>query len=185
MINTNKTCYKRQTTLLSKGFTLIELIVVIIILGIVSVTVAPKFFSSNGFEQVTYRNEIVSTLRAIQLRTMQQTSGNYCHLISVSSYAIGLNKTDTNNPLNCDLSALEDDTKDEFSKNTSVAIEDKHKPNVNFSVNGLANVFGFDQLGRIINSSGNRVNCNPCQIVITGSETLIVKIENEGYIHAL
>lgn len=168
------------------GFTLIELIVVIIILGILSVTVAPKFFTSNGFEQYTYRNEVVTTLRALQLRAMQQTTGNYCHLITVNSTQVGLRKFDDTQVNNCHLSDFADKNKPDFDKDTSVTIEAKHA--VTFSVNGLTNTFAFDQLGRVTDFNGNRLNCispNVCQIIITGEEILKIQIENEGYIHAL
>ena len=171
---------------LRKGFTLIELIVVIIILGILSITVVPKCFSSNGFEQYTYRNETITTLRALQLRSMQQTDGDFCQQISVTSTHIGLQKTDTNKPNNCDVSTLADSGKESVYSHTSVSVAPNHA--VSFSVSGLANVFAFDQMGRLVNSSGNRINCSntqSCRIVVTGENAFTIKIEHEGYIHAL
>ncbi|GHE99173.1 prepilin-type N-terminal cleavage/methylation domain-containing protein [Thalassotalea profundi] len=182
-----KKTQKFNSVMMIKGFTIIELIVVIIILGILAITVAPKFFSSNGFEQFTYRNEVVTTLRALQLRSMQQTSSDTCHHISVTNSQIGLHKTDTGLANNCDLSIYEDASKDEYDKHTSVSIDSKHE--VTFSTSAsLASVFAFDQMGRVIDSNGNRVDCvnpNVCQVIITGEDTLIIQIENEGYIHAL
>ena len=67
------------------GFTLIELIVVIILISIMAVTVLPKFFTSNGFEEFTYRDELITKLRAIQLRSMQQTTDTVCHQIQIQS----------------------------------------------------------------------------------------------------
>ncbi|GAA5137832.1 prepilin-type N-terminal cleavage/methylation domain-containing protein [Thalassotalea piscium] len=169
-----------------KGFTLIELIIVIIILGIMMVTVAPKFFSSNGFEQFTYRNEAITTLRAIQLRAMQQTSGDFCHQVSVTSSQLGLLKTDTSQVSNCHLTELSDQSNSEYNQHTSVSIDNNH--DVTFSVNGLASTFGFNQMGRVTDINGTQLNClspNACQIIVTGDQTLIIQIENEGFIHAL
>ena len=70
----------------NKGFTLIELIVVIVLLSIVSATVLPKFLSSKGFEEYTYRDELIIKLRAIQLRTMQQIQGSTCQTIQSHTY---------------------------------------------------------------------------------------------------
>ena len=78
------------------GFTLIELIVVIILISIMAVTVLPKFFTSNGFEEFTYRDELITKLRAIQLRSMQQTTDSICKIIQVEtapSAVIGLQAT--------------------------------------------------------------------------------------------
>ena len=67
------------------AFTLIELIVVIILISIMAVTVLPKFFTSNGFEEFTYRDELITKLRAIQLRSMQQTTDVTCKIIQVET----------------------------------------------------------------------------------------------------
>ncbi len=36
----------------SGGFTLVELVLVIVLIGVLSVTVAPRFFSRSGYDQV-------------------------------------------------------------------------------------------------------------------------------------
>ena len=169
-----------------QGFTLIELVVVIIILGIMMTTVIPKFLSSDGFEEYAYRSEVVATLRGIQLRAMQQRGVELCHQVTIAPKVLGLNSTDTALANNCDSSELFDEGQDEFFANTSVAIANEHS--VTFSTNGLANIFGFDSLGRAIDINGNLIACNgasPCQIIITGDEALIIQIESEGYIHAI
>lgn len=68
-----------------KGFTLIELITVIIIIGILSVTVMPKFFSSSGYEEYTYRSEIISLLRSAQLKASQQVTNRRCNSITITA----------------------------------------------------------------------------------------------------
>ncbi len=39
----------------SGGFTLVELVLVIVLIGVLSVTVAPRFFSRSGYDQVAVR----------------------------------------------------------------------------------------------------------------------------------
>jgi MSHA pilin protein MshC len=74
------------------GFTLIELITVIIIIGILAASVVPKFFSSNGYEEYTYRSETIALLRAVQLRAMQQKDlTNSCHTITITNKTIADN----------------------------------------------------------------------------------------------
>lgn len=40
------------------GFTTIELVLVIIIIGILAVTIIPKMQSTGGYEEITYQDEI-------------------------------------------------------------------------------------------------------------------------------
>ena len=67
------------------------MVLVIVLMGILAVSVAPKMFNSGGFEEYAYQAELVATLRNIQLRTMQQTEnyvnnyGDGCHTVVVTS----------------------------------------------------------------------------------------------------
>jgi len=156
------------------GFTVIELVVVIIILGILSVTVVPKFFTSKGFEEYTYRNEIVSTLRAIQLRAMQQTSNNVCHTVWVTSSRLGLVATDVGG--GCDNGTWHNAGAEVMNNHTGVQVDSGHA--ITFSLNGGTS-FSFDQMGRPVSCAAN------CEITVAGVESIKVRIESEGYIHAL
>jgi MSHA pilin protein MshC len=151
------------------GFTMIELIVVMIILSILATTVVPKFFTSTGFQEYTYQAEVITKLRSIQLRAMQQTMGSECHTILVTNSALGI-------PQDCDLTLADgwqgENKKTDESGTTNVKIETGHE--VAFSPIGLS--FSFDSLGR-------PVGCSPCVITVLGDSTLTIKIESEGYIH--
>ena len=154
-----------------KGFTLIELIVVILVLGILTVTVAPKIFSSNGFSEYAYRTDIVAKLRLIQTRAMQQVNSplpdkKYCHqvLLSAKQLSKGI----------C-LPAIEYVDQSE-QRATSVTIA--NGDSVTFSPAGFT--FAFDNMGRpSVNGSNEKI-----EITITGEQALKVTIESEGYIHA-
>jgi MSHA pilin protein MshC len=147
-----------------KGFTLIELIIAVIILGILSATVAPKFFTSNGFTEFSYRNDVITKLRLIQTKAMQQTDSDSCHQVLITSTILGT-------PDNCvsfDTSLL--------SSATIIVVN--NADNITFSTTASGNRFSFNSLGR--------PSCGElCEITITGEQSLTVKIETEGYIHAL
>ena len=51
---------------LRAGYTLIELTVVITILGVLSATIAPRFFTQSVFSERGYADELGSALRATQ-----------------------------------------------------------------------------------------------------------------------
>jgi MSHA pilin protein MshC len=161
-INVNNLHNKSLNKSLNQGFTLIELIIVIIILGILSVTVVPKFFTAKGFSEYGYRTDVIAKLRLIQLKAMQQTQADNsdCHRVLLTTTKLG----------------IADDCASFENSATKVQIADQD--NVTFSSNITDNIFSFDSMGR--------PSCNaPCQITINGEQTISVQIESEGYIHAL
>jgi prepilin-type N-terminal cleavage/methylation domain-containing protein len=50
----------------NKGFTVIELIVVIVLVGIVSAVVLPRFVAPNAFDEIAARDGLIATVRAAQ-----------------------------------------------------------------------------------------------------------------------
>jgi MSHA pilin protein MshC len=144
-----------------RGFTLIELVIVIIILGILSATVVPKFFTSNGFTEYAYRADVIAKLRLIQTRAMQQVNDS-CHQMMISANKLG--------KVTCD-------TPPAYIEQKATLVVIDNNDNVTFSPTGLT--FSFDSLGR-------PQGCNqPCEISISGDQELKVSIEAEGYIHEL
>ena len=177
----------------NSGFTLIELIVVIILISIMAVTVLPKFSTSNGFEEYTYRDELITKLRAIQLRSMQQTNDTTCHQVHIQTtpHIIGLQGTDANAVDRCRTSNVDDPkilcyTADSKTicyagETTTVEIESKHS--VFFTLSEGLTSFNFSSWGRPIGC----ITKAPCEITITisGENSPKIFINSEGYIHAI
>ena len=178
------------------GFTLIELIVVVILISIMAVTVLPKFFTSNGFEEFTYRDELITKLRAIQLRSMQQTTDTVCHQIQIQSlinpHIIGLQDNDPIAVYKCRISNTVPPSKfcytDSNNSNTvcyagdttTVTVNPKHS--VIFTLSEGLTSFNFSSWGRPVGC----ITEDPCEITITitGESEAVVEINSEGYIHA-
>ncbi|MGX5913133.1 prepilin-type N-terminal cleavage/methylation domain-containing protein [Aliidiomarina sp. Khilg15.8] len=80
----------------ARGFTLVELITIIIIVGILAVYATPRFFTADSTELTGAKAELVSMLREQQQRAMQDTSQQnyYGVLLEGSSVAAVLNCTD-------------------------------------------------------------------------------------------
>ncbi|WP_417436147.1 prepilin-type N-terminal cleavage/methylation domain-containing protein [Idiomarina abyssalis] len=80
----------------SRGFTLIELIIILVIIGILAVSVSPVFFNNSGTQSQTARLQAMSILRAIQQQAMQDTTQAY--ELEVAENTLGIPPyTDDNN----------------------------------------------------------------------------------------
>lgn len=65
---------KKQT-----GFTLIELVAVIILMGILTIFIAPRFSTSSGFSEHALRERVISALRFAQQSALNDHSPNACY----------------------------------------------------------------------------------------------------------
>lgn len=141
-------------------------------IGIMAVTVVPRFLTSEGFGEYTYRDELIIKLRAIQLRSMQQTNNVACQTIQVSTSEVGLLNTPENT--NTCGSVFAGDT-------TTVRIISDN--DISFSISENLSSFNFSFMGRPVGC----VTKNPCDITltVTGSDPLSIFINSEGYIYAL
>jgi MSHA pilin protein MshC len=88
----------------SQGFTLIELIIILVIIGILAVSASPIFISDSGMKSQSARLQALSILRAIQQQAMQDTANDYS--VSVTESTLGNSPYNEDN--NLQLSNLDD-----------------------------------------------------------------------------
>jgi MSHA pilin protein MshC len=151
------------------GFSLIELIAVIVLLGVISVSVAPRFLGSDSFSSYTVRDQIITAARLAQQRAMYDHSGN-CYRLQISGGFISVqDSASTYTNLGPDQSWV-----------AGLAIDGS------VTVNGGADIsIYFDGLGNAIGTSsdcGGSPVSTP--ITITGGDTLGVCLHAAGYIQA-
>ena len=71
-----------------RGFTLVELITVIVLIGILAVYIAPRFSDKSGFADYATQDLIISAARIVQQRAMYDHSSNACYRVNISSGTI-------------------------------------------------------------------------------------------------
>ncbi|MFT6985090.1 MAG: MSHA pilin protein MshC [Psychromonas sp.] len=154
----------------SAGFTLVELVIVIIVLGVLAATAIPKLASKSGFEDYTVRDQLIARLRLVQLQGMNAdpTAGatdNACYWLVVKDTCFYHEQTERSSVACIEPTSnhCSDDSYNEFNS-------------VSFPENMLIPAkYRFDLQGRLVSGSS--------LIKITGDNNLKVKIETEGYIH--
>jgi MSHA pilin protein MshC len=161
------------------GFTLVELITVIILIGILAMVAAPKFNGSDDYEVYPFRAQLISALRLTQQRAMQQTPDSACNQIVFDNL-----KARYGVPDRTDCNVVVFPTSPAWKADLTGAEVDS-KYDITFAIAGKTNPkkVSFDHMGRPLDDCAGGCLININQTVI--SQTVQIKIEKEGFIHAL
>lgn len=79
----------RLHSLSAAGFTLLEQIIVVLIIGILAVFFVPRFQGSSGFTEYTMQSRLISSMRNMQQRAMQDTRTGYCFQVNILPTSTG------------------------------------------------------------------------------------------------
>lgn len=156
-----------------RGFTLVELVVVIIILSILAVSVIPRLNSVSGYDSITQRDETIALLHNVQQRAMQNTQAASCHRIRFLTGQIGLSAQLADGSCGTGLMASKGQIND-FNLVSDISAYQAQN-----AAGASINYLDFDSYGRPSVNVGSCVGSG-CRIIF-GSEA--VCIESEGYIH--
>lgn len=148
------------------AFTIIELIVILVIIGILAVTVAPKLLGKNEFAAVAVRDQIIAQLRLGQLRAMNDRSA--CYAVRVSSSIIGLYQQ-----ANC-TGGFVVDSATELEGGVSVSIGTASTTLTTLNIL-------FDGTGRP--NGGHCSADSRCTLTVSAGNTAKACFEAEGYVH--
>ena len=152
------------------GFTLVELVVVILIGGILAVTVLPKFFSVDGENLQGQRDQLLALTHQLQLQSMQDTANLpiICPTLVITNTAAGFAENNA-----CDATA--DFTQDAENPQQIIWQADAA---ISSDV-GLPLLLRFDSWGRPQDACASGCNINLSQNNIDQR----ICIERSGYIH--
>lgn len=161
-----------------KAFTLVELIIVLVVVGILAVSATPLFVGTGGVESLSLREQAVTVLRNIQLSAMQDTTSG-CRVAVIKPTTLGRpnEACGSDDPNDYSLATTDAEANDrilDFGANT-VAFNDADGASVPVAIK-------FGPLGRPDN-----VNCTTvCRIDFTEPKGAVASlcINQEGYISA-
>jgi len=169
------------------GFTLLELIVVMVILGILAVFAVPRFSGATGYSEYTYQNRLVSVLRNMQIRSMQDSRPLFCHRINFvnTSAEVAFGPASSNyvsgNESNTCASSIDYSAPD-YLRTSSTEIIDANVSMTAVDGSTTISILDFDSFGAPQTTVSN---CsNGCSVTFTGVSAAQVCIESEGFIHA-
>ncbi|MGM0907119.1 MAG: prepilin-type N-terminal cleavage/methylation domain-containing protein [Pseudomonadota bacterium] len=153
----------------SQGFTLIELIIILVIIGILAVSAAPIIIGDGGIQSQAVRERAVSVLRNIQLSAMQNT--DQCVASVINTDRLGAPTSgDCSSGLSLSAGATEEPDRINTTNNVVVALNG----------GSLPITIIFDGLGR---PTGNACAAGCTLTFSDNSATHSLCIESEGYIH--
>jgi len=156
---------------LIQGFTLVELVIVIIVLGVLSSVAIPKFVNRSGFEDYAVRDQLIARLRLVQLQSMNAdpsdgATENACYWLVVKEDCF-YNEHTLKSAANClppsATNVCNDDSFNQYGV-VSVPVGMLTEDNYNFDIEGK------------LLSSNTPIN-------IVGDNGLSIIIEDEGFIH--
>lgn len=170
---------------IQQGFSLVELIIMIVLLGILAVTIGSRFNGTRGFSEFAYQNKLVSSLRTMQTRSMQDTRKGFCFKLNFTTFPAAFGPPTTQ--YNTSDSGASCNTSIDYSLagslGTSASEMTEQGVNISSILDATSSItaIGFDNLGRPLTSANN---CNSgCRIELSGEQVVAVCVEAQGYIH--
>ena len=154
-----------------QAMTLVELLVVIIIIGIIAVTAAPTLLGRGGFSQQTFQAELVSALRVLQQRAMQDTTQ--------ACYGVNIQPTQVL-PYLCGAAVAAERV---------IVVPDGNSLSVIGSFTNVTNGFRFNSLGCPVSTDHSIAAPELCgqsavEIRLVGPNSKTVCVQSQGYIRA-
>lgn len=161
--------WQPSRTLHQRGFTLIELIMVIVLLGILAVFAAPRIFNSNDFNARGFHDETLAFLRYAQKTAIAQRRTVCVVFSGTVSASLRTASAAATPTCNTDLRGSKGDSPATITAKAGVAF------------NGTPTSFNFDGLGQPVDAAGALV---PTQIIQVSNAAKAITVETvTGYVH--
>lgn len=149
-----------------QGFTLIEVVVVMIIVGILAIVIIPKWSGSSGFDERAFRDRVVAGLRYAQ-KSAIASRRTVCATFSASPAQVSFRISNTNGAADCTTGSA-------LIGPTASALEVTATGSASFAA--LPSSIVFDAAGRPGGGASISISGLPASLAIT------VEAET-GYVH--
>lgn len=163
----------------NRGFTLVELIMTIVIVGILSAVVAPRLLDTNVFQSRGFADQVQASLRYAQKIAIAQRrnvcaamTANNDIILTIASVSGAASACDSNlvspagQPSNCPSATYRICT-----------------PSSTIAISPSPVSFGFDALGKTFDTVGNPSTAQK-SITVSGATNNIVVEAETGYVHS-
>ena len=189
---------KNSKTKKQTGFTLIELVITMVILGVLVIVAWPRLGGSAGYDEYAYQARLIAVLRNMQMRAMNDTRDNNCFQVNFDNSNDAFGPPTLNylsNLGNTCLTTIDVDNVLNSSERQTVVhmygrSDELQSDNIDMqalnSLGALITSIGFTSLGEPLTSDAGNDNCaSGCSIeFISGVSVAKVCVESQGYIHA-
>lgn len=194
----NSVPLKNNAAKKQKGFTLIELVITMVILGILVVVAWPRFGGSGGYDEYAYQTRLIGVLRGMQMRAMNDTALNRCFQVNFDNTNDAFGPPTLNylsNLANTCLTTI--DVENVLTGNDRQTVlhmyglsEELQSDNIDMvalnSVGTEVTFIGFTNLGEPLTGDAGNDNCaSGCSVEFRSAVSVAkVCVEPQGYIHA-
>lgn len=146
-----------------EGFTLIELVATLIVIGILAAAVAPRFFGSHGFEERGFYDETVAALRYAQKSAIAQRR---LVCVEFTAKTIVLRIASANPAASCDTNLGGPNGQSPYTLDSSASATDTRFRNANVSFSSFPVSLTFDSQGRPNAAVSIQVSGHPRAITV-------------------
>jgi len=163
--------WKSPGTLQCRGFSLIELVSVIVLVSILSVIAAPKLLGTSGYDEFIVRDQLISALRFAQQHAMYDQATGHCYRVSTTVHSYTVDRSTNSGTTFSPMSDVA------FALNDSSVVTALNKVTLPVITQR------FDGLGNPVATCGGANSGNQA-ISIAGSTTVSLCIYSTGYVRA-